>query len=271
MEATTLVDPLGSGARSCVPTDEPATAKPYEKKKKKDDEIVAEEEAQARQEAGDKGKMTFGRVAAAVQQFEEMAMANQESEKKTRDEQILKILEKQGMVWTGDESKDLETFKRIRREQARKASEVKKDGEVAKTTKEQLNPLVTIEPENLNRVDNKDGWEEVKLYVDSGATETVITENMLGSIILREGLQALRGVEYEVANGITIPNLGERKFTGETEAGVRRSITAQVCEVNKALLSVSKAVAAGNEVVLGDHDGPSYIEDKVTGETMWLV
>ena len=41
-----------------------------------------------------------------------------------------------------------------------------------------------------------------------------------------------------------------------------------MCDVNKALLSVRKVVMAGNRVVF-DQDG-SYIEDKSTGEKMWL-
>ena len=45
-------------------------------------------------------------------------------------------------------------------------------------------------------------------------------------------------------------------------------ITAQVCGVNKPLLSVSKIVAAGNRVVF-DPDG-SYIEDTESGEKVWL-
>ena len=48
-----------------------------------------------------------------------------------------------------------------------------------------------------------------------------------------------------------------------------RSMTAQVCDVNKALLSVKKVVAAGNKVVFGDDEG-SYIENKATGERMWM-
>ena len=44
---------------------------------------------------------------------------------------------------------------------------------------------------------------------------------------------------------------------------------AQVCEVNKALLSVSAAVKAGNRVVF-DEDG-SYIENRETGQITWLV
>ena len=76
------------------------------------------------------------------------------------------------------------------------------------------------------------------------------------------------GVEYEVANGERIPNMGEKKFEGVTEEGLGRNITAQVCDVNKALLSVKKITAAGNRVVF-DEEG-SFIEDKVTGEKLWL-
>jgi hypothetical protein len=42
----------------------------------------------------------------------------------------------------------------------------------------------------------------------------------------------------------------------------------QVCAVNQGLLSVSKAVAAGNKVVF-DTDG-SYIENKVSGTRTWM-
>ena len=49
---------------------------------------------------------------------------------------------------------------------------------------------------------------------------------------------------------------------------MNRNITAQVCDVNKALMSVKKLVAAGNRVVF-DQEG-SFIEDKATKEKMWL-
>ena len=42
----------------------------------------------------------------------------------------------------------------------------------------------------------------------------------------------------------------------------------QVCDVNKALLSVKKVTKAGHRVVLEEDGG--YIEDKVTKEKMWL-
>ena len=106
------------------------------------------------------------------------------------------------------------------------------------------------------------------MYVDSGATETVITEQMLSAIKLHEGTQSRRGVTYEVANGVTIPNLGEKKFIAHTQGGQKRGITAQVCEVNKALLSVTKLVQQGNRLVFADNG--SYIENVETGEKVWM-
>ena len=71
-----------------------------------------------------------------------------------------------------------------------------------------------------------------------------------------------------MASGSLIPNLGEKKFAAVDAGGVEKKMTAQVCEVNKPLLSVKKVVTAGNRVVF-DPEG-SYIEDKQTLEKMWL-
>ena len=55
----------------------------------------------------------------------------------------------------------------------------------------------------------------------------------------------------------TPPKLGEKKFTCQTEEGVDKRITAQVADVNKALLSARKIVVARKRVV---YDDQSYIE-----------
>ena len=74
---------------------------------------------------------------------------------------------------------------------------------------------------------------------------------------------------YEVADGTTIPTLGEKAFVGISEEGdTKWGVTTQVCEVNKALLSVRRMVQAGNRVVF-DPDG-SYIEDRESGRMTWL-
>ena len=91
---------------------------------------------------------------------------------------------------------------------------------------------------------------------------------------LKEGPQSLRGVEYEVANGKKIPNLGQKLFVTHSEDGTKRQVLAQVCEVNKALLSVSKMVSRGYKVVIGELDENgnriSYIEDNTTNERLWI-
>ena len=106
------------------------------------------------------------------------------------------------------------------------------------------------------------------MAVDSGATETVINEEMLDTIETKEGARSRQGVIYEVANGVRIPNLGEKQFVGTTQEGISRRLTAQVCDVNKGLLSVHKVTKAGNRVVFDDEG--SYIEDKATGDHIAL-
>ena len=87
------------------------------------------------------------------------------------------------------------------------------------------------------------------MAVDSGASETVVGEDMISVVGIREGQASRRGVMYEVANGVRIPKLGEKQFVGVSNEGISRHITAQVCEANKGLLSVRRMVAAGNRVV----------------------
>ena len=125
----------------------------------------------------------------------------------------------------------------------------------------------TVEPDSVNAVGEDGGWEEIEFALDSGATETVLGENMLKSVETKEGVASRRGVEYEIATGELIPNLGEKRFQAVSEEGVTRNITAQVCDVNKALMSVKKVMRAGNRVVF-DEDG-TYVEDKTTGEKIW--
>ena len=125
-----------------------------------------------------------------------------------------------------------------------------------------------MHPSGLNAVAEGE-WEVLEMAVDSAATETVLNDGMVNSVETKDGAASRRGTEYEVANGETIPNLGEKTFLGETEEGFKKNIGAQVCDVNKALLSVKKVVEAGNRVIF-DEEG-SYIEDKASGEKIWMT
>ena len=54
-----------------------------------------------------------------------------------------------------------------------------------------------------------------------------------------------------------------------TKTGVVRSLTAQVCDVSKPLLSVHRLVQAGSTVVFNSQG--AYIQDDTTQERMYLV
>ena len=131
-----------------------------------------------------------------------------------------------------------------------------------------LGMLMTIVPEEINSI-REDGWEELEFAVDSGASETVVGPHMIFSAETRDGPASRRGVCYEVANGIKIANQGEKRFLGTSEEGVNRSIKAQVCDVNKGLLSVRRIVKLGHKVIF-DANG-SYIQHVKSGERMRLV
>ena len=127
--------------------------------------------------------------------------------------------------------------------------------------------LQTLQPASLNAI-RADGWEEVEMAVDSGASETVIGPHMVNSAETKASRGSKSGVRYEVANGVRIDNLGQKKFTATSDEGISRDVTAQVCEVTKGLMSVHKLVSKGNRVVFARDR--SYIEDAKTGEKMFL-
>ena len=90
---------------------------------------------------------------------------------------------------------------------------------------------------------------------------TVIGRDMVKAV---QSKGARPDVKYEVADGSYIEHLGEKNFTALTDAGLEHHMTAQVTDVNKAFLSVSKLVSKGCRVVF-DKDS-SYIENRSSGD-----
>ena len=104
-------------------------------------------------------------------------------------------------------------------------------------------------PEGLQSVEEAPALEVLEMAVDSGASENVVSDEMLTRATTVEGDAMKKGVQYEVADGTLIPNLGGKKFIAVSDNGVARQMRAQVCEVNKALLGVHRVVQAGYRVV----------------------
>jgi len=104
-------------------------------------------------------------------------------------------------------------------------------------------------------------WREMEVTVDSGACDTVIPTEECKEIKIHESAQSKAGMEYEVANGETIPNLGERRCLMMTENSTTpKRIAFQVADVHKALLSVTRAADMGYQCVLGKTGG--WLQDE---------
>ena len=58
---------------------------------------------------------------------------------------------------------------------------------------ESIRPLAGIEPEGLNPIGSNE-WEEIVVAVDSGATENVMSPNILVSVPITSGPAFVRGV-----------------------------------------------------------------------------
>ena len=79
----------------------------------------------------------------------------------------------------------------------------------------------------------------ITLTVDSGASDTVIPPTVCRLAALVQGPKF--GIEYEIANGDSVENLGERHVlmkTSEGEGSSSMEMRFQVVDVSKSLLSV---------------------------------
>ena len=116
-------------------------------------------------------------------------------------------------------------------------------------------------------------WIEIELTADTGACDTVIPKTMKGlnleSIPIVDSLQSLRHMEYEVANGQSLPNLGERRCLMWTEhATEARQLNMQVADIHKPLLSLSRCADMGFESRFGRVAGA--LIDERSGEVIPL-
>ena len=95
-------------------------------------------------------------------------------------------------------------------------------------------------------------------------------ENMCEGINIFENDLVRAGAEYEVANGESIPNLGQRRCEVMTVGSLApKKIVFQIAAVHKLLLSISGCADMGFDCYLGKEGGS--LRDRTTGETIPLV
>ncbi len=113
-------------------------------------------------------------------------------------------------------------------------------------------------------------FEVLSSVVDSGATVPVMHPEDAADYELLESQASRDGVEYEVANLETIPNLGEKKFAILTAEGTLRGYQTQCAETakGKPLQAVRALVASRHAVCfgLGENDNEHLIINKIYGK-----
>ena len=138
------------------------------------------------------------------------------------------------------------------------------------TTQEVLDVLIAKKPVINAAVNRKPEWEPITIMVDSGASDSVMNPTQVPSADIQPTAGSAVGLEYEVANGESISNLGEKVLTVIPHGGRdERSLKVQCAEVHRGLLSVAQCIDNGNSVIFDK--GGSYILDNNTGERTELV
>ena len=97
-------------------------------------------------------------------------------------------------------------------------------------------------------------WNKVRsgLTIDSGAADHVIPPNWVPGLRVQPSPGSKRGVQYVAANGSKLPNLGQMMLSFQNSAGTAGRIMLQVANITKPLVSVSKLVDDGHQVVFDE-------------------
>ena len=118
-------------------------------------------------------------------------------------------------------------------------------------------------------------WEALPypIIVDSGASASTLPKDWCKHVKLWETAESRSGQAFNAANGDEIPNLGRRSVTLMTREGAIRDMNFEVCDVTRALGSVSQMCKAGHKVVFNPPWDPAgnYIQHIETGQKMWLT
>ena len=153
-----------------------------------------------------------------------------------------------------------------------KVSYAKNSNRPKDMSKSPCNPLQVLiaKQQVLSPAVEKPKWEPLTFMVDSGASDTVMSPTQVPTAKLKPSAGSSVGLEYEVANGESIKNLGEKTLSVVPHGGQNlRALKVQCADVHRGLLSVAQCVDNGNTVVF-DRSG-SYILDNQTGEKTLMV
>ena len=129
--------------------------------------------------------------------------------------------------------------------------------------------LQQVTRSGISTVQRPDEWAMIDVAVDPGACVTVMPSALCPGITIVENDLCKNGVEYEVANGESIANLGERRCEVMTIGSmIPESIVVQIADVHKALPSITVCSDIGYDCYLSKEGGS--LRDRLTGEVILL-
>ena len=106
------------------------------------------------------------------------------------------------------------------------------------------------------------------LTIDSGAADHVMPAGWLWFLRVRPSPGSRSGLHYVAANNARLPNLGQSRLRFMSAEGTIASILFQIAAINKPLVSVSKLVDEGYEVIFTNAE--SYILHRETGKKILM-
>ena len=116
---------------------------------------------------------------------------------------------------------------------------------------------------SVQAVEKKNGWERVRVQVDSGAIDSVAPKAVAAGLPVRVTKAAKAGLGYVAANGSRIENYAERVIRGTMDDGESAAMAFQISDVKRPLGSVFRMNQAGTKAVLDGKE--SYTIRKPTG------
>ena len=117
-------------------------------------------------------------------------------------------------------------------------------------------------------------WEQLPfpVIVDSGACASVMPIGWCEHIFMTRTPQSEAGEFFRSASGQKIFNHGQKTISMMTREGSKRDMKFTVCDVSKALGSVSQMCRVGHRVAFNPpwDAGDSYIQHVESGEKLWM-
>ena len=105
-----------------------------------------------------------------------------------------------------DRTRTTRTYSQVVKDLDEDGFELVKSKKEKKETK-RVSSLGIRMPDGLKSMEEAPEWEVLEMAVDSGASGSVVSDEMITSVETVEGDAMRKGVRYDVANGTLIPNL----------------------------------------------------------------